>query len=121
MTVVLGIGARASVWPPELEAAADGALNLAGLTAADVTAVATLDRRGPVLEPFARRRGWALVVFPPERLAVVVAPNPSPRVAAMAGVPSVAEAAALAAAGPGAQLLVPKTIVRGVAVAIASR
>ena len=121
MTVVLGIGARAAVWPPELDAAADSALSLAGLTAADVSAVASLDRRAPVLEPFARRRGWALVVFPPERLAVVVAPNPSARVAAATGVPSVAEAAALAAAGTGAWLLVPKTIVRGVTVAVASR
>ncbi|MEV4642710.1 cobalamin biosynthesis protein [Actinoplanes sp. NPDC049548] len=120
MTVVVGIGARAAAALSDLEAAVDVALGLAGVSAADVAAVATLDRRASLLEPFARRRSWPLVVFPPERLAMVAVPRPSARVAAAVGVPSVAEAAALAAAGPGARLLVPKEVLHGVTVAIAA-
>ncbi|MEV1293788.1 cobalamin biosynthesis protein [Pseudonocardia sp. NPDC049635] len=81
--------------------------------------VATLDRRAGepgLLQAVAPRipRG-----YPAGRLAGVVVPAPSDRVAAATGTPSVAEAAALLAAGPGAVLVVPKTAGRGVTVAVA--
>jgi cobalamin biosynthesis protein CbiG len=47
-------------------------------------------------------------------------PNPSGAVAAAVGTPSVAEAAALCAAGPSGSLLLPKRVFRGVTVAIAA-
>ncbi|WP_143162877.1 cobalamin biosynthesis protein, partial [Couchioplanes caeruleus] len=71
------------------------------------------------VEPVATRRGWPLVLFAPELLAGVEVPHPSVRVAAAAGVPSVAEAAALRAAGRGAVLLLPKRVLGHVTVAIA--
>ncbi|BCJ56376.1 hypothetical protein Asp14428_78510 [Actinoplanes sp. NBRC 14428] len=119
MSLTLGVGVRAAVTPGQLGAAVDASLSRAGVPGSAVSAVATLDRRAPVLAPFARARGWPLVPVPPELLAAVVPARPSPRVAALAGVPSVAEAAALAAAGPGAALILPKQVFPGVTVAIA--
>jgi cobalt-precorrin 5A hydrolase/precorrin-3B C17-methyltransferase len=49
-----------------------------------------------------------LVAFPAALLAAVDVPNPSSTVADAVGTPSVAEAAALLAAGPGARLVVDK-------------
>lgn len=81
--------------------------------------VATLDRRAGepgLLDAVAPRvpRG-----YPAEALAAAPVPHPSGRVAAATGTPSVAEAAALLAAGPGAVLVVPKTTGDGVTVAVA--
>ncbi|GGQ63772.1 cobalamin biosynthesis protein [Couchioplanes azureus] len=113
------MGARCDVPAAVVDEAVDGALARAGLTTAAVAALATLDRRTAVLGPVAARRGWPLMAFPPEVLAEVVVPHPSARVAALAGVPGVAEAAALAGAGPGAVLVLPKQLCGPVTVAIA--
>jgi cobalamin biosynthesis protein CbiG len=48
-------------------------------------------------------------------------PHPAARVAAATGTASVAEAAALLAAGPGAVLVLPKTVFPRTTVAIARR
>ena len=65
--------------------------------------VATIDVRAghPALPP-------ATITFPSALLGLVDVPNPSAAVDAAVGTPSVAEAAALLAAGPGGRLVVPK-------------
>ena len=87
----------------------------------EVLCVATIEVRvdEPGLVAFAAERGWALMGFPAAALAAVAVPNPSDTVRAALGTPSVAEAAALLAAGPGGRLLVPKYPTRSVTVAIA--
>ncbi|WP_305784281.1 cobalamin biosynthesis protein [Symbioplanes lichenis] len=110
MTVALGIGARSSVSPAQLDQAA-----AAALAVAPATVIATLDRRGPVVRELADRLGLPLVTFSAAELSDV----PTPGTVRLTGAPSVAEAAALLAAGPGARLLLPKTIHAGVAVALA--
>lgn len=83
--------------------------------------VATLDRR--MTEPglLAAVAPRVPLGFTPDELAAIAVPNPSERVAAATGAPGVAEAAALLAAGPGAELVVPKTTGDGVTVAVARR
>ncbi|MGQ9920675.1 MAG: cobalt-precorrin 5A hydrolase [Desulfobacca sp.] len=66
----------------------------------------------------ARRLGVVLQCFPPEELASIKVPNPSPLVQRHLGVASVCEAAALKAAGSNT-LLVPKQKSANVTVAIA--
>lgn len=119
--LTLGVGVRSGVSATAVDEAIDTALALVGFSSTEVVALATLDSRAPVLQPVAARRGWPLLLFPPELLADVVVPHPSARVATLAGVPSVAEAAALAAAGPDAVLVLPKRVLGHVTVAIARR
>ncbi|MFP5020620.1 cobalamin biosynthesis protein [Pseudonocardia phyllosphaerae] len=85
----------------------------------DTAVVATLGRRAdePGLRAAVAPR--APVGYPAEALAAVPVPSPDGRVGAAVGTASVAEAAALLTAGPGATLLVPKTRGDGVTVAVA--
>ncbi|MEU4222330.1 cobalamin biosynthesis protein [Actinoplanes sp. NPDC026623] len=120
--VVLGLGARSGVADDELAAAAGAGIAAAGLRPGDVGVLATLDRRAGETGPraVAARHGWQIVSFTAAELAAVDVPHPSGVVALRSGTPSVAEAAALFAAGPGATLIVPKTVfLPGVTVAIA--
>ncbi|MFI5495659.1 cobalamin biosynthesis protein [Actinoplanes sp. NPDC051859] len=119
--VVVGIGVRPGVPAAVVDAAVDAALLRAGLSAAQVVAAATLDRRAAQLAPVVEARAWPLLALAPDRLVEAGTPHPSDRVAELAGVPSVAEAAALVGAGPGAYLLLPKQIIGPVTVAIAHR
>jgi cobalamin biosynthesis protein CbiG len=121
MTTVLGLGARAGVPEEELTAAIDAALRLVRLDSAGIVALATLDRRAAEagIQAAARRSGWPVVAFTAAQLTTVTVPHPSTAVAAVAGTASVAEAAALLAAGPGAVLILPKTVYDRVTVAIA--
>jgi histidinol-phosphate/aromatic aminotransferase/cobyric acid decarboxylase-like protein len=110
----VGIGATAGVGPDEVLAAVDAVLPPGS---AEVR-LATLDRRAAEagLREAAGRRGWTLTGHPAESLAAVPVPTPSGRVAAAVGTPSVAEAAALLGGG---ELLVGKTVVGRVTVAVA--
>ncbi|MFI5935503.1 cobalamin biosynthesis protein [Actinoplanes sp. NPDC051494] len=110
---VLGVGARSAVPDGELERAAEAAMGLAGVS---VTVLATLDRRADLVRPLADRRGWTLLAFTDAELAGM----PTPNVVRLTGAPSVCEAAALRAAGPGATLILPKRTYPGVTVAIAA-
>ncbi|WP_406865276.1 cobalamin biosynthesis protein [Streptomyces sp. HUAS MG47] len=85
-------------------------LRAAGPGAGRLVALATVAGKAdePGVVGAAARLGLPLRVFTAERLARIAVPHPSAAVAAAAGTPSVAEAAALAAAGPGGLLLVPK-------------
>jgi cobalt-precorrin 5A hydrolase len=93
----------------------------AGLAAADVTILATVDRRAGehAVRELALDRGWLLAALPVAELARQQVPHPSVTVAAAVGTPSVAEAAALRAAGAGSELIVPKRGFPRVTVAVA--
>ena len=112
--ITVGFGAVPGVTAEEVLAAVDAVLP-AG--AADVR-LATLDARAA--EPGARAaagdRGWTLTGHPAADLAAVTVPAPSARVASLVGTPSVAEAAALL---DGGTLLVGRTVVGRVTVAVA--
>ncbi|GIE95179.1 hypothetical protein Ari01nite_26440 [Paractinoplanes rishiriensis] len=101
--------------------AADAALAAARLLCEDIRVLATLDRRAAEdgVRLAARVCGWELRGYTVAELAGQAVPHPSGRVAESIGTASVAEAAALLAAGPGAALLLPKSIHSGVTVAIA--
>lgn len=95
MRLVLGFGARSTATADDVEAllpSLDG----------EVVALSTVDTRADLARQVADRHGWPVVTHPAEALAGVAVPNPSAAVAAHAGTPSVAEAAALlTAAAPG--------------------
>ncbi|WP_051358169.1 precorrin-3B C(17)-methyltransferase [Rubidibacter lacunae] len=111
----IGIGCERGTPQALLESALARVLAERGLTAEAIAGVATLDLKAdePGLRSFCRDRDLPLQVFAPEVLQAVPVPNPSEVVAEAVGTPSVAEAAALQAAGDGAELLVPKQIERG--------
>ncbi|MFG2645408.1 Rv2231c family pyridoxal phosphate-dependent protein CobC [Streptomyces sp. NPDC048370] len=106
----VGIGARTGVSVDEVLALVAAALREAGLTGSDVVALATLEARAaePGIVGAAQRLGVPLRAYGPEELAAVPVPHPSRAPLAATGTASVAEAAALLAAGTGAVLLVPK-------------
>ncbi|WP_404868610.1 cobalamin biosynthesis protein [Kitasatospora griseola] len=108
--VVLGLGLRRGAPAAELLRTADAALSACGLDRSAVVLVATLDRKlvEPGLRAAARELNVPVVGHPAAVLAAVPVAG-SARVAAAVGTPSVAEAAALASAGPGGRLLAPRT------------
>jgi cobalt-precorrin 5A hydrolase/precorrin-3B C17-methyltransferase len=118
-SLVVGIGA--STGPPADEVAAliEGALAAAGLDPASVAEVATIDRRAT--EPAVLGLGLPVRAFSSGALAEIAVPSPSAVVEAAVGTPSVAEAAALLAAGPGAELVVLKRASAHATVAVARR
>ena len=112
-SLVVGVGASRGVPAGELDALIDAVLADAGLAAASVRALATVDLKADeegILE-VAARRGWPLLTFTAAELAGEAVPNPSEVVRAAVGTPSVAEASALRAAraaGRDAVLVAPK-------------
>ena len=108
----VGIGARPGTPADDIEAA---------LADVDAEILATVDRRAGdagIVEA-ARRRGWPIVSYPASVLATVSVPHPSTVVGAAVGTVSVAEAAALLAAGSDAVLVVPKKALARVTIAVA--
>lgn len=106
--VIVGLGCDRDAAIGTVRAAVDQALALAGLESTAVDAVATIDRKrdeGAILA-LAAERGWTLHFFSAAALAVVAVPSPSETVRRYMGTPSVAEAAALLAAGTGIEALV---------------
>ncbi|HZU74740.1 MAG TPA: precorrin-3B C(17)-methyltransferase [Acidimicrobiales bacterium] len=122
-SLVLGIGTSSGADPAATSALVDSALAEAGLDPHSVAAVASIDRKAnePAVVSVAARFGVRLRLFPAGALASVAVPNPSEVVAAAVGTPSVAEAAAVLAAGPGATLVLPKRRNREATVALARR
>jgi precorrin-3B C17-methyltransferase/precorrin-6y C5,15-methyltransferase (decarboxylating) CbiE subunit/precorrin-6Y C5,15-methyltransferase (decarboxylating) CbiT subunit len=104
--VVVGVGCSSMATGDETRALAEDALTDLGLRLADVDLVATVDRREthPAVTGLAR----PVQAFAAGELARIEVPHPSAVVEAAVGTPSVAEAAALLAAGPGAQLAIGK-------------
>jgi cobalt-precorrin 5A hydrolase len=119
--IVVGVGSRRGVSVGELRAAVDAVLGEAGLGPGDVTSLATIDRRAGDLgvRELVLDLGWRLAGWSAVELARQGVPHPSPGVGAAVGTPSVAEAAALLAAGPGSELIVPKRVFRCVTAAVA--
>jgi cobalt-precorrin 5A hydrolase/precorrin-3B C17-methyltransferase len=111
-SLVIGAGASRGADPAALLAAARTALEAAGRDAGCVGAVATAEVKAgePAVVELARSFGVALSTLPAAVLAARPVPNPSPAVEAAVGTPSVAEAAALVAAGPGSVLVAEKSV-----------
>jgi cobalt-precorrin 5A hydrolase/precorrin-3B C17-methyltransferase len=84
-----------------------------------VAEVATIDRRAA--DPVVTALGLPVRAFEAGALGTVDVPSPSEVVRAAVGTPSVAEAAALLAAGPGAELVVTKQAGAQATVAVARR
>ncbi|MFE5190438.1 precorrin-3B C(17)-methyltransferase [Streptomyces sp. NPDC056628] len=106
-TLVVGVGASRGAPADEVLALVREALRDAGLSAASVAELATVDAKAgePGVVEAAARLGVPLVTHAPQRLASVPVPHPSDAPLAAVGTPSVAEAAALVGGG---DLLVPK-------------
>ena len=111
----LGVGCERGSSLELLRQAVDGALQTAELAAEAVAGLASIDVKNdePALLALASERNWPLKFFSADELKAQSVPNPSAVVAAEVGCPSVAEAAALSAAGSGAELRLEKQISRG--------
>ncbi len=118
-SLVVGVGASTDAPASAARALLDETLVEAGLALAAVGSVATIDRRAA--DAVVTALGLPIRAFDASTLARVDVPNPSEIVAAEVGTPSVAEAAALAAAGDGAELVVTKRKAATVTLAIARR
>jgi cobalt-precorrin 5A hydrolase/precorrin-3B C17-methyltransferase len=119
-SLVVGLGASRGVSADEVEQLVERALAEAGLSAASVTAAATVDEKAdePGILEACRRRGWSLTTYPAGDLAQVDVPNPSEEPRKVLGTPSVAEASALL---HGDELVVEKTKSAMATVAVARR
>jgi cobalt-precorrin 5A hydrolase / precorrin-3B C17-methyltransferase len=111
--LALGIGADSGVSAAELHALIQDTLAAHNLSPRDIACIASIDGKQDeaALLALARSLGVPTRFLDVETLRAE-APrlkNPSARVQAATGVPGIAEAAALAAAGPGSELIVPKT------------
>lgn len=118
-SLVAGVGASTNAPPDEVAALLREALAAGGLAPESLHEVATIDRRAG--EPAVVALGLPVRAFTSAALAAVDVPNPSTIVEAAVGTPSVCEAAALLAAGEGAELVVPKRAGAHGTVAIARR
>ena len=105
-SIVAGIGASTSPPAEEVSTLLGEALAHGGLSRLSLRAVATIDRRAT--EVALTSLGLPIYSYGSAELATVDVPNPSAVVSSAVGTPSVAEAAALRAAGPGAELVVEK-------------
>ena len=110
----LGLGCERDTSLSLLERLVDETLAELLLAPEAVGGLASIDRKAdePALLALAAQRQWPVRWFTAASLAEVPVPNPSPAVAQEMGTASVAEAAALLAAGPGARLLQAKRIER---------
>lgn len=117
----LGVGCERDTSLPVLDRLLERTLTSHGLARAAVAGVASVDRKRDeaALLQLCEREGWPLRLFAAAELARVPVPHPSEVVAQEMGTASVAEAAALLAAGPAAgipaqaeRLWVSKTIER---------
>lgn len=105
-SLVIGVGTSTNPPPEAIFELVASTLSGARLAWASVAEVATIDRRAT--DPAITSLGLPVRSYSAEELAVVAVPTASAVVEASVGTPSVAEAAALLAAGPGAELIVPK-------------
>ncbi len=101
--IVAGFGCRSEAGEQSLRAA----LHAHGETA---TALATLTHKEAQLAPLAKALRLPLILVDPSALAGIHTPTQSPASLATYGTGSVAEAVALLAAGPGAELVATRRI-----------
>jgi cobalt-precorrin 5A hydrolase len=121
--IVAGIGCRKGASAAEIDAALEEALERAGRPLARIDRIATAaskrEEEGIVASASARRLPLIFVAQPDLETASARGATWSARVLALAGVPSVAEAAALAAGGPKARLILARIVVGSVTCALA--
>ncbi len=117
--LAVGLGCHKGTPAPEILAFLTHILQRERLSPACLAALATVAARKdePGLKEAARHLGVELLWFTPAELAAMAAPNPSPHPARHLGTPSVAEAAALKAAG--GRLIVPKQKAANLTLAVA--
>ncbi|MBD0336314.1 MAG: precorrin-3B C(17)-methyltransferase [Cyanobacteria bacterium Co-bin13] len=98
----VGIGCERGTSQALIELAITQVLAAKHLAVNAIAGIATLDLKADEagLVALCQERGWPLRCFSPEQLKAIPVPNPSPVVENAVGTPSVAEAAALAAAQP---------------------
>jgi cobalt-precorrin 5A hydrolase len=122
--IVAGVGCRKGTTAEEIDAAIDAALAQGAFAPEQLNVIATSDGKGgePGLIEAVAGRGVQLVLVKPGDLEAAGprTQSSSPRVKALMGIPSVAEAAALAACGPEATLVVPRLVVGPATCAIAA-
>ncbi len=115
---VAGLGFRRAAGTASLRAALDAALgaapdatlDTAGATGLDALATAAEKADAPALRALAADLGLPIHAVAREDLAAQPTPTRSDRVRAQWATGSLAEAAALAAAGPGARLIAPRSV-----------
>jgi cobalt-precorrin 5A hydrolase len=121
--VVAGIGCRRGAAASDIEAAVHTALQRAGIAPKALAMIATIEaKRAEVgVRAAAEKFGVAVIFISNSELKTASTRTKtwSERTLAIMGVPSVAEAAALAAAGPGARLLAPRLVVGAATCALA--
>lgn len=122
--IVAGIGCRRGADRADVLGAIDEALAAASLTAEAIDLVATAAEKGGEagIAAAAAELGRPLVLVPPDRLQAAGerTVTRSERVVALFAVPSLAEAAALAAAGDGSRLIAPRRVSGGATCALAT-
>ncbi|MFD1814255.1 cobalamin biosynthesis protein [Rhodococcus gannanensis] len=118
--LVVGVGLRDGVGAAAVVTAVRSAIAEIDASPTDVVALATLDRKAAELAVVraAAELGVPVLGFTAAELAAASVPNPSARVAAVVGTPSVAEAAAILGSG-GGELVARKRARDGVTVALA--
>ncbi len=120
--IAIGVGFRKACARDTLVTLVRQALAQAAGATAETAVLATIaEKDRPVLHEAAAELGLEVVILPKRALAAAQDRITIESEAAKAclGVPSVAEAAALAAAGPGSRLLVPRISVADATCAIA--
>jgi cobalt-precorrin 5A hydrolase len=121
--IIAGIGCRKATSAADIEAVISAALALTGFTRDALDLVATSAEKGTEagIAAAASSLGVPLVIVPGADLAAAGTRTVthSERVLALTGVPSVAEAAALAAGGDTARLIAPRIALNGATCALA--
>jgi cobalt-precorrin 5A hydrolase len=122
--IVAGIGCRRGAPVPDIEAAIRAALARANIATDALDAIATIAaKRGEAgIAAAAKKLGVSVVLVAEADLLAAGhrTQTRSERVFALTGVPSVAEAAALAAAGPSARLISPRLVMGSATCALAA-
>jgi cobalamin biosynthesis protein CbiG len=122
--IIAGIGCRRGAAAADIEAVILAALARAGIAAADLVAIATSDAKRGETGIVAAAAAFGLAIKPVADAALKCAAartaTRSDRVLALVGVPSLAEAAALAAAGPGSRLIAPRIAIGAATCALAA-
>jgi cobalamin biosynthesis protein CbiG len=119
----IGIGHESAATFSDIHERVADALHRARLTVADIAGIASIEQKAAsgLITDLAQRLGAPVRFFDAATLEAETPrlKNPSEAVFRQMGCHGVAEAAALAAAGPMAELILPKTAGKGVTCAIA--
>ncbi len=122
--IVAGVGCKRGAPAPDIEAAIRATLARANISADALDAIATIATKQSEagIRAAAEKLGVAVVVVSENdfKAASGRTQTYSERVLALTGAPSVAEAAALAAAGPTAHLISPRLVIGSATCALAA-